>query len=932
MRFSRHFQEQRWVDWEHHHIPYQRLKALLKHAKRQGEQPSEDFYEAFRGALSASEKFLDHHHDVLEHRQEQMQAFWTSATDARSYQNYVARIGYTHLPIDYAMIGSFCRLNIEAVSRIQAKFQGLEQYHEQRPGGQTQRASAWSTIDTSAWLQRLDYYLVHSQEKNRELSADPGCVDATKTVDIDTLNKMEQRPFIIEDTLQRSGDRTDERWETAQFLFRVCIRESLLTEHCKDIFQVVFSRPTLFSFNNDHAAYLLRHSVFFGRIECTDYILSQLHDLSFFNASDLLYTAISQADGPMVDILFSRSIGLAYKSPTGETCWHAAARSGRVKYVDLLLSAPASMNFDTAEAVHEWTPLFLACIDSHELVVKRLLQAGADPTLVDNIGWTTREHAAFRGHPAIAQLLPTNESPWIPPLQTTKDDHYTNLSLEPGHSQIIIHLGGLQEGKASEFINLMPTVFSGTRHLGYGMMLEISTAVESSKTYRRPITHGGDPADDPMVFSYNNLYPPMLIFKLLGIQPGPQQSSILLGSGVALAQDRSDRFGKDHESLIREQTIPLLDRDSMREVGKFTFSFLIVKPYKGLETPRTGLESLREGTDVTLIGHRGLGMNNASHRHLQLGENTIGSLLSASTLGADYVEFDVQLTRDHVPILFHDFSLSESGTDIPIHDVTLEQFMHAGKIQSPHGDPPNRLGRPRHRESSSSGRRARSLSRSFETGAEQVNDRMKHTVDYKTKGFKSNTRGNFIQDVFATLKDTLCSLPESVGFDLELKYSRLHEFHKADMAPITIEINTFVDTILDALSQYAGNRRIFLSSFTPEICIALSLKQKAYPIFYITAARRPMIDMEKRTSSLQVASRFARKWGLAGLVVYAESVVMCPRLIGEIQAKGLMIGTFGQLNDVPENVELQVKGGIDFIIADRVGLVGKTLKGLGAHK
>ena len=34
---------------------------------------------------------------------------------------------------------------------------------------------------------------------------------------------------------------------------------------------------------------------------------------------------------------------------------------------------------------------------------------------------------------------------------------------------------------------------------------------------------------------------------------------------------------------------------------------------------------------------------------------------------------DVQLTRDLTPITYHDFSLSESGTDIPIHDLSLEQ-------------------------------------------------------------------------------------------------------------------------------------------------------------------------------------------------------------------------------------------------------------------
>lgn len=34
---------------------------------------------------------------------------------------------------------------------------------------------------------------------------------------------------------------------------------------------------------------------------------------------------------------------------------------------------------------------------------------------------------------------------------------------------------------------------------------------------------------------------------------------------------------------------------------------------------------------------------------------------------------DAQLTRDLVPVAYHDFSLSESGTDIPVHDVTLDQ-------------------------------------------------------------------------------------------------------------------------------------------------------------------------------------------------------------------------------------------------------------------
>lgn len=38
-------------------------------------------------------------------------------------------------------------------------------------------------------------------------------------------------------------------------------------------------------------------------------------------------------------------------------------------------------------------------------------------------------------------------------------------------------------------------------------------------------------------------------------------------------------------------------------------------------------------------------------------ENTISSLKLAGEHGADYVEFDVQLTKDCIPIIYHDFEV-----------------------------------------------------------------------------------------------------------------------------------------------------------------------------------------------------------------------------------------------------------------------------------
>ena len=34
---------------------------------------------------------------------------------------------------------------------------------------------------------------------------------------------------------------------------------------------------------------------------------------------------------------------------------------------------------------------------------------------------------------------------------------------------------------------------------------------------------------------------------------------------------------------------------------------------------------------------------------------------------------DVQLTKDHIPVIYHDFLVSETGIDSPMHTITHEQ-------------------------------------------------------------------------------------------------------------------------------------------------------------------------------------------------------------------------------------------------------------------
>ena len=98
--------------------------------------------------------------------------------------------------------------------------------------------------------------------------------------------------------------------------------------------------------------------------------------------------------------------------------------------------------------------------------------------------------------------------------------------------------------------------------------------------------------------------------------------------------------------------------------------------------------------------------------------------------------------------------------------------MYASNIQSPRGNPASVLRKPMahgERNTFDQGKpRSRSLTRKHERGASEVQDRMKHTVDFLNKGFKPNTRGDFIQDSFATLEELLVKLPSSIGFDIEI--------------------------------------------------------------------------------------------------------------------------------------------------------------------
>ena len=97
----------------------------------------------------------------------------------------------------------------------------------------------------------------------------------------------------------------------------------------------------------------------------------------------------------------------------------------------------------------------------------------------------------------------------------------------------------------------------------------------------------------------------------------------------------------------------------------------------------TGYLDTPPGTRPRIFAHRGLTFQG---NKTIADENTLEAFELALAAGADYLESDIQVTKDHVPVLFHDGDLTRLvGKKTKVSNLTLSQITqielpHSGKI------------------------------------------------------------------------------------------------------------------------------------------------------------------------------------------------------------------------------------------------------------
>uniref|UniRef100_A0A673BHY3 GP-PDE domain-containing protein n=1 Tax=Sphaeramia orbicularis TaxID=375764 RepID=A0A673BHY3_9TELE len=341
------------------------------------------------------------------------------------------------------------------------------------------------------------------------------------------------------------------------------------------------------------------------------------------------------------------------------------------------------------------------------------------------------------------------------------------------------------------------------------------------------------------------------------IHPGHVGTACLLSSTFL-------ESGKDNGVV----TLPIMGRNSRPAIGKVRVDYLVIRPIHGLQCDMsssfTKYWKKRSALDV---GHRGAGSTHAAKHH-RIRENTIASFKSAAKHGAPFVEFDVHLSKDAVPIVYHDLTCCISTKkkndktleliEVPVKDLTFDQLQLLKVI--------------------------------------------------------SNL---FISQTFSF---AFISIPEYVGFNIELKWiSQMKDGSWDGNLSSYFNMNSFLDIILSCVLQNGGKRRIVFSCFDPDICTMVRHKQNKYPILFLTqgiSEKYPEL-MDIRCQTTKIAVSFAQSENILGISAHTEELLKHLNYIGEAQSKGLVVFSWGDDNNDHENRRKLREQGIDGLIYDR---------------
>ncbi|BES89148.1 Glycerophosphoryl diester phosphodiesterase family [Nesidiocoris tenuis] len=349
-----------------------------------------------------------------------------------------------------------------------------------------------------------------------------------------------------------------------------------------------------------------------------------------------------------------------------------------------------------------------------------------------------------------------------------------------------------------------------------------------------------------------------------------------------------------------------------RPIGEVHVEYLMIKP-----TPHYTCDlsfslhrEWKENWHGLDVGHRGAGTSfrgehkqakskdmsllpefEENKRHklcAEVRENTIASLKSAAGHGADFVEFDVQLSRDLVPVLYHDFYVAiamkrkkqlvaEETIQLPVKDLSLEQLQRL---------------------------------------------KLFHINEQVTSSKFSDEHLEEHQP-FPTLQQALEIVDKSVGFNIEIKWTMQLKDGTYELYH-PFDLNLYLDTVLEVVLNHAQGRNIVFSCFHPDICAMIRLKQNRYPVMFLTQGitdKYPAYH-DPRCQNVPIAVLFAVNMDILGINVHTEDLLRDSSQVELVKRAGLVLFCWGDDNNDVDTIKLLKDMGIHAVIYDSIDKLG----------
>ncbi|XP_022156529.1 glycerophosphodiester phosphodiesterase GDPD1, chloroplastic-like [Momordica charantia] len=273
---------------------------------------------------------------------------------------------------------------------------------------------------------------------------------------------------------------------------------------------------------------------------------------------------------------------------------------------------------------------------------------------------------------------------------------------------------------------------------------------------------------------------------------------------------------------------------------------------KGVELGRNAFRASK----FLVIGHRGSGMNalqSSDRRMRAIKENSILSFNAAAKFPIDFVEFDVQVTRDNCPIIFHDnFILSVNNGTIfekRVTELSLAEFLVYGPQQDPQ---------------------------------KEGNCLLRKTKDGKIVHWNVET-----DDTLCTLEQAFQKVEPSLGFNIELKFDDHIVYDHSYLTRV-------LQAILQVVFENANERPIIFSTFQPDAALLVRKLQATYPVFFLTNGGTELYH-DVRRNSLEEALKVCMEGGLQGIVSEVKGIFRNPGTVKKIRDSELSLLTYGKL-------------------------------------